>query len=292
MLVAVHVVASRLSLTTVYSVEEVRRDGYPQIRVLVFQLPPQPRREFQLREVEEMAVNDTLVIGQLVDLRVDQLIRLIKDQAQFLSQRLGQVAAVVFCQGCPWRCGYCHNPELLDAAAPTAFAWEDVLAFLCQRRDLLDAVVFSGGEPTLQAGLPTALAQARALGYRTALHTGGMYPARLTALLKLLDWVGLDIKAPWARLDALTRSSGSAARVRDSLEALLTSGVSYECRTTWAERLFPMAELRALAQELAALGVTHWALQQCREFPREPAPARADLDRLAAGFRSFVYRPA
>ncbi|HEX6005079.1 MAG TPA: radical SAM protein, partial [Burkholderiales bacterium] len=64
------------------------------------------------------------------------------------------LAAVVFGQGCPWRCGYCHNPHLLPKRGVARIAWRDVLAFLERRRGLLDAVVFSGGEPTLQAALP------------------------------------------------------------------------------------------------------------------------------------------
>ena len=70
----------------------------------------------------------------------------------------GRLAAVLYCQGCPWRCTYCHNTELLDAATPPALPWPDALAFLHRRRGLLDGVVFSGGEPTLQAALVDALA--------------------------------------------------------------------------------------------------------------------------------------
>ena len=69
----------------------------------------------------------------------------------------GRLAAVLYCQGCPWRCSYCHNPELLDATTPAEMDWPQVLAFLRKRQGLLDGVVFSGGEPTLQAGLPQAL---------------------------------------------------------------------------------------------------------------------------------------
>ena len=57
----------------------------------------------------------------------------------------GKLAAVVFCQGCAWRCGYCHNPELQPARGAYEIPWADVLAFLEKRRGLLDAVVFSGG---------------------------------------------------------------------------------------------------------------------------------------------------
>ncbi|MDP3708375.1 MAG: anaerobic ribonucleoside-triphosphate reductase activating protein, partial [Polaromonas sp.] len=137
----------------------------------------------------------------------------------------GRLAAVLFCQGCPWRCGYCHNPELLDATVPGTLAWSRVLAFLQRRRGLLDGVVFSGGEPTLQAALSAALPEVRAMGFETALHTGGMYPERLAALLPQLDWIGLDIKGPLHCHDGITATPGSGPRVRQSLRYLLASGV-------------------------------------------------------------------
>jgi pyruvate formate lyase activating enzyme len=205
----------------------------------------------------------------------------------------GRLAAVVFCQGCPWRCGYCHNPDLLDAARPDAVPWAQVLAFLRGRVGLLDGVVFSGGEPTLQAALPDALAEVRALGFETALHTGGMYPERLAALLPQLDWVGLDIKGPWRRIDAITRSRHSAPRVQASLRHVLASGVAHECRTTWHPGLFSVDELRALADELAALGVRHWALQECRTpggAPHALAPDHAQA--FSARFERFTLRRA
>lgn len=142
-----------------------------------------------------------LVAAESATLRVGGLTRLTSIDFP------GRLAAVVYAQGCPWRCGYCHNPELLDASAPAtpaALDWPQVLAFLDKRRGLLDGVVFSGGEPTLQTALPAALREVRAMGFQTALHTGGMYPERLSALLPLLDWVGLDIKGPLQRYDAIT----------------------------------------------------------------------------------------
>lgn len=204
----------------------------------------------------------------------------------------GRLAAVVFLQGCPWRCGYCHNPELLDPKGEPALAWEDVLAFLRGRHGLLDGVVFSGGEPTLQARLPEAIAEVRSLGFATALHTGGMVPQRLAQVLPLLDWVGLDIKGPWHRMDAITASRGSARRVRESLARVLASGVEHECRTTWSPALFPLHELHALAEELAGLGVARWALQQMRGGAIPAAPSRDDLALFASRFAEFSFRPA
>ncbi|PKO61543.1 MAG: anaerobic ribonucleoside-triphosphate reductase activating protein, partial [Betaproteobacteria bacterium HGW-Betaproteobacteria-17] len=124
----------------------------------------------------------------------------------------GMLAAVVFCQGCPWRCGYCHNPDLIPARGDHEIPWEDVLAFLRRRRGLLDGVVFSGGEPTAQAGLLDAMREVRELGFKIGLHTGGMYPQRLAAVLPLVDWVGLDVKAPFADYPRVTSVTGSGER--------------------------------------------------------------------------------
>lgn len=206
----------------------------------------------------------------------------------------GRLAAVVFLQGCPWRCSYCHNPEL-QAVAPAApgrtagLGWDQVLRFLAQRRGLLDALVFSGGEPTLQPALADAMTQVRALGFQVGLHTAGMYPRRLLEVLPLLDWIGLDIKAPESRLDALVAASGSAARLRASLAHVLRSGVAYECRTTWHPELFAVEELDGLADSLAAQGVRHWALQR-RDGAQAAVPDAARLQRLARPFASFVLR--
>lgn len=205
----------------------------------------------------------------------------------------GRLAAVFYCQGCLWRCGYCHNPELLDATAPPQLPWARALAFLESRRGLLDGVVFSGGEPTLQAGLSAALDAVRGLGLQTALHTGGMYPERLAALLPRLDWVGLDIKALPERYEAITAVAGSGARAWAGLDALLAQGGEYECRTTWHAGLFGLDELLALAQALAARGVRRWALQECRA-PGAPAWALtpAHQQQLAALFPAFALRRA
>lgn len=208
----------------------------------------------------------------------------------------GRLAAVVFCQGCPWRCTYCHNTELLDAAGPTAHTWADVEHFLHSRRGLLDGVVFSGGEPTLQAGLPDALARVRAMGFSTGLHTAGMYPERIDPVLGLLDWVGLDIKGPLHRYDAITGVPGSGAKAWDTLQRVRASGVALECRTTWHPGLYGEDELHALAHRLADAGVTHWALQPCRD-PQRPHATTPGLDRAHAAllgerFAGFTLRSA
>ena len=88
----------------------------------------------------------------------------------------GCLAAVLFCQGCPWRCVYCQNHEILDPRTPGSVPWSQVVELLQRRRGLLDGLVFSGGEATRQPGLLSAAQEVKALGFAVGLHTAGIYP--------------------------------------------------------------------------------------------------------------------
>ena len=205
---------------------------------------------------------------------------------------------MVYCQGCPWRCRYCHNPHLLPGRAAGGIAWSEVLAFLRRRRGLLDAVVFSGGEPTAQPGLADAMRAAKSQGYRIGLHSAGIYPRRFAEVLPLVDWVGFDAKAPFdAAYERITgvRASGESALA--SAQALLASGVDCEFRTTWHAGFLSPAELDRLTRTLQELGVRRYALQEfrasgCLAFRPEGALVAADLDALARRFPQFSLRCA
>ena len=123
----------------------------------------------------------------------------------------GELVATVFCQGCPWSCAYCHNPHLIPPAGKTEVTWPELMSFLVSRRNLLDGVVFSGGEPTLQRALPEAMRAVRALGFRIGLHTAGPYPERLSAVLGLVDWIGFDVKAACKDYPRITGCPGSGS---------------------------------------------------------------------------------
>ena len=176
----------------------------------------------------------------------------------------GELAAVVYCQGCPWRCPYCHNGHLVPARGAESIPWNQVLQFLSARRGLLDGVVFSGGEPTLQSGLEVAMGQVRGLGFKVALHTAGPYPERLRRVLHLVDWVGLDIKAMPGDYAAVTGLPGSGERAWESLGLLLDSGVAFEVRTTPMPGRDGPADLEPLTRRLAESGVAHHRIQVCR----------------------------
>jgi len=174
------------------------------------------------------------------------------------------LAAVVYCQGCPWGCPYCHNEPLREITDRAERDSASVLSWLEGRRGMLDAVVFSGGEPTLQDGLAPMLTAVRGLGFKVGLHTTGMYPDALADVLPLCDWVGLDIKAPRAAYARITGVSGSGGAAFASLALLLKSGVPFETRTTWHPGLLDEAELAVLAGELAGADAGRWVIQAFR----------------------------
>ena len=212
----------------------------------------------------------------------------------------GWLSAVVFCQGCPWRCGYCHNPHLLDASE-CRISWEEVTAFLDRRVALLDAVVFSGGEPLAQRGLGAAMGDVRSRGFRVALHTGGAYPDRLAQVLQRVDWVGFDVKAALDDYAGITGARGSGESALASLQLLLESGVAHEVRTTVHPQMHNPDALERLAAALVSLGVRNYALQEFRPKGCAPGallgtpapfPDAACRARIASGFDSFAVRRA
>lgn len=195
------------------------------------------------------------------------------------------LAAVVFCQGCPWRCGYCHNPHLIPPRGEDERDFPRILAWLATRKGLLDAVVFSGGEPTAHAGLGTAMDAVRGLGFDIGLHTGGAYPRRLAGVLPKLDWVGIDFKAPVADYATVTGVPGSGLAALACLDLVRDAGVAYEVRTTVHPALTPPDAMERLARELGTRGIERWILQAFRptgcasEAIVAAAPEGATLDR-------------
>ncbi|MGM0551903.1 MAG: anaerobic ribonucleoside-triphosphate reductase activating protein, partial [Bacteroidota bacterium] len=110
----------------------------------------------------------------------------------------GQLSTVLFTSGCNLRCPYCHNATLLRGENLSVYPSEQVLSWLALNRQLLDAVVVSGGEPTLHKGLLPFFRNVKELGLKTKLDTNGTHPALLQQLIeqRLLDFVAMDIKAP------------------------------------------------------------------------------------------------
>ena len=147
----------------------------------------------------------------------------------------GKIAAIIFTRGCNFRCGYCHNPELVS---PDFFIkpipLEEVFTFLESRQRELEGVVVTGGEPLLQKGLNDFLKKIKGLGYLIKLDTNGSFPERLKDIIekKLVDYLAMDIKAPLEKYAGVVESAVETKKIKESINLIMNSGLDYEFRTT------------------------------------------------------------
>lgn len=201
------------------------------------------------------------------------------------------IAVVVFMQGCPWRCPFCYNQSLQNPQGETPASWDNLLHLLEHRRGVIDAVVFSGGEPLMQSGLPQAIDAVKAMGFQAALHTGGYNPPALQKIVDKLVWVGFDIKAPLEpeSYKIATGGFGEVEKVKTSLQILLNSGIHFECRTTCDPRILQVADIYQIADELAALGVKEYYLQKYRPIESDKTTTEADCEKFFKDEKLLQY---
>lgn len=213
----------------------------------------------------------------------------------------GTLTAVVFMQGCPWACPFCHNASIRPILKENDFSWDLFVDFLKTRTGKLDAVTFSGGEPLVQDSLFDAIKQVKDLGFKIGLHTGGYRPEHLVKVLPLVDWVGLDIKAPFDESKyRQIIGANHLQRVKQSLDILLQSGADFECRTTCDPRFLNSADLLQIAKSLKEKGVKKYFLQKYRpiESDNQTSDAQCEnifqndelIDFLKSNFASFEIR--
>lgn len=174
------------------------------------------------------------------------------------------MAAVLFTLGCPFRCPYCHNPDLvLERMEPIPV--EEVFARLSERRTFLDGIVLSGGEPTMQSELPGFLRELRiATGLPVRLDTNGSTPEILEELLaeELLAGVAMDVKAPWEKYSRVCGVSVDVAAVIRSWKLLRRSALDVVFRTTFVPALLSLEDLVEVRNQLK--NDPRWIVQRFR----------------------------
>jgi len=180
------------------------------------------------------------------------------------------LSAVVFTPGCNMNCFYCHNRQLIAGPQPAStncpaepHSIASVLDFLARRRGMLDALVVTGGEPTLQPGLDAFLDSVRAMGFKLKLDTNGTKPDVLKNLLdmRLVDFVAMDVKAPTDLYERICEMPVDQAAISRSVALLLAGRVRYEFRTTFAP---PLTREDILRIALRIRGAANYVLQQYR----------------------------
>lgn len=167
----------------------------------------------------------------------------------------GVVASVVFTQGCPFRCAYCHNPDLLpltgrDAGHPE----DDVIADMRRNRKMVDGVCVTGGEPTIHPDLPAFLAKLKGEGFRVKLDTNGVNPTMVGMLFRdrLVDYVAMDLKHSWEKYATVTgvAEAHAAERCKKTFRLIQESGVPHEFRTTMYPGMHTEDDILNIASQL------------------------------------------
>lgn len=186
-------------------------------------------------------------------------------QKQSLIDYPGNISSVVFTQGCNFRCGYCHNPELV---LPGKFAnpidEELIFNYLKKYNKLLDAVCITGGEPTLHRDLAKFINKIKLLGLKVKLDTNGTNPAMLKNLLhtNMVDFIAMDIKhlmniKSYNKAVGIKLSNSIFGHILESMNLIRKSEIAHEFRTTVVKGLHSISEIQSLRIQFGRVYKTH-----------------------------------
>ena len=208
----------------------------------------------------------------------------------------GHIAATVFTVGCNFRCPFCHNPELiLNSKYQIENILEDIFFdFLRERRDKLEGVCITGGEPTIQPDIIEFVGKIKDLGFKVKLDTNGARPdvLRLLYAEKLLDFVAMDIKSNPENYDKITNSKVDLERIKLSVDLIRNSGVDYEFRTTAVPGLHEEEDFVKIGQWLR--GSKKYVLQRYVEskildpgLKKKTKGKKLDLEKIARNIKKY-----
>ena len=177
----------------------------------------------------------------------------------------GKVSAILFTPGCNMNCYYCHNRILINPGNNhTYFNFDEILHQLKRRKLLLDAVVISGGEPTLHTDIEEYLVKIKNLGYLIKLDTNGTNPDVIKSLTDkgLINYIAMDIKAPFERYEEICGVGTDIEKIKNSIAFLMEGNIPYEFRTTVVPQL-SKDDIISIAKSIS--GAEKYVLQQYRK---------------------------
>ncbi len=217
------------------------------------------------------------------------------------------LAAIIFTQGCNFRCHFCYNPMLVWPQSGTdeknkkekgfpPLSTEDLFLFLRERFGRLEGVVITGGEPTLHPDLPQFIKKIKEIGYLVKLDTNGTNPKMLADLIKaeLIDYIAMDIKAPLEKYESVVGVKVSCNNLAKSVKIIMGSGLPYEFRTTVVPGLLAKADFRRMGEQIK--GADKWYLQSFKSdtdlvdpgYKAKPAYTKVQMKEFAAIGQKYV----
>ena len=183
-------------------------------------------------------------------------------------------ACILWFAGCNMRCVYCYNPEIVLGKGQISF--DEVLEFLQKRKNLLDAVVFSGGECLIHKNIITMIEKVKNLGFSVKVDTNGSTPKVVQQLIekKIVDYFALDFKAPKSQFNAITKSD-LYHQFQTSLTQIQTSEIPFEVRTTYHSDL--LSE-KNLTEMIRYLEIKNYSGNYYIQYFRNNTPTLSPLD--------------
>lgn len=185
----------------------------------------------------------------------------------------GRLSAIVFTVGCNFRCHFCYNPLLVWPVRESGkrkyknkgfspFTEQDLFLFLESRKGKLEAVVVTGGEPTLHNDLPEFIAKIKAMGFLVKLDTNGTNPAMLAKVLSQgnVDYLAMDLKAPVDKYEKIVGVAVNCQDLAESVKIIINSGLPHEFRTTVVPGLLTIDDFRKMGSTIK--GAQAWYLQK------------------------------
>lgn len=181
----------------------------------------------------------------------------------------GIICSIVFTQGCPFRCAYCHNPELIPAQASdtrSVLKEEAVLEQLNRRKHIVEGICITGGEPTVHPDLPDFIKKVKRLGMLIKLDTNGLTPRMIEKLIKerSVDFFAMDLKHTWERYSEVIgiNQKNVINNCRETFHLIQNSSIPHEFRTTVYSGFHKKEDLEEIAGQLQE--GEHYALQEIR----------------------------
>jgi len=196
----------------------------------------------------------------------------------------GKRSVVIYVRGCNLRCSYCGYANYLgDCERQDGHDWDYAEKYLAKRLERLEAVVFSGGEPTEHKDLRNCIERVKEMGLSVKLDTNGTNPEVLRDLLaqNLLDFIAMDVKAPLENYGSLVGRRIDVDLIRNSIWVIKQSGLPHEFKTTVVPGLHTTRELKAISelihgadryvvQDFVSVNPLRGELQGRPAFPHKP----------------------
>lgn len=205
------------------------------------------------------------------------------------------LAATVFIGGCNMRCPFCHNASLvLRPHSQPIISQEEILAYLNKRKNILEGVCITGGEPTLYSDLPLFINKIKDLGLKVKLDTNGTHPNMIKELVnnKLIDYVAMDIKNSKEKYKSTIGDKEiSIEKIEESVSFLLTGVIDYEFRTTIANELHTEYDMVSIGHWIE--GAKAYYLQSYKDSgdvisPHFTSPSKEILQKYVGLLSSYV----